>query len=304
MTSPQRYSSFSSAACVVSMLLLVAAIPALADPPAAPVPAPPAAPAAPASAPANAAWSVKDTHGTALAIPADKPSLLVFLRPGQEQTQDEIKLLAATLKDRTDIQIIAILSGDDAPQNSAKLAADPTWAATHWPIVQDADYASSGKFGIHVWPTTLVISPAGETLAHLAGLPATLENDLPAYLDFATKKIDRAALDKRLADRQVITDSQAQKAARHVEVAQRLAAQGMFDDAKKELVNALALGPKDPNVLLLVARTNLVIGDAKAAQALLAKLTANGAERGGGQLPTPPDQSAQRLVCRAPGKLG
>jgi len=214
--------------------------------------------------------TLKDTTGADHLLPAkDKLTLLLFLRPGQSQSDEAIKLLPLILKDHP-AQILLIVSGDDAAANAAKLAA----AKTPYPIITDLDYAIGGRFNTRVWPTTAILNSDNKVTAHLAGLPVTFANDIAAHLDFAAGKLDQAGLDKALANREVVADSVAQKAARHVEVAMRLAEKGMTDQAQAELAKAADLKPTDGNVLLSMARVHLMTGDAKSALALLDKIPA------------------------------
>jgi tetratricopeptide (TPR) repeat protein len=218
---------------------------------------------------ADAPWTMKDRKGQELAVPAtDKPTLLLFLRPGQAQSEEALKI-ASTLAAGRSLQVIAVVSGEDAPASAPRLA-----AAGAWPVVIDPTYATSGHFGVKVWPTTVVVKPAagGEVSAHLAGLPVSFANDLAAHLDFAAGKIDKPALEKALADREVVADSAAQKASRHVEVALRLAEKGMDDQAAAELARAAELKPTDSGVLAAMSRVHLMLGDTKPALALLAQL--------------------------------
>jgi tetratricopeptide (TPR) repeat protein len=231
--------------------------------------------------PATTAPALNDPQGHPLAIPAQgQITLLVFLRADQTQSAKAIDLLTKRLKTRKDLQIIGIVSGDDAAAGAVKLAA--SWP---WPLIADTSYAASGKFEVHVWPTTVIIDKAdgvarGAQLAHLPGMPASYETDVDAYLDFAAGKIDRAGLEKRLTTLDAIADTADQKASRHVEVAQRLAEKGMNDDARAELAKAIDLKPADPLIQLAIARIDLQIGDPKAAQTLLAKLTDPALPRG------------------------
>lgn len=232
----------------------------------------PRAPAqtAPSTAPQPLTWSAKDTHDRGLAIPAAQTSLLVFLRPGQSQSEETIKLLTPLLKDRKDIQLVGIISGDEAAVGAAQLEKSQ-WTA---PIVADTSYDISGKFSVRVWPTVIIINPKGVTVAHLPGLPVTFSNDVAAYLDFAAAKIDQSALDKQLNNRQIVADSEDQKAARHAEVALRLAEKGMKELAQAQVAQALELKPANPALLLSLARTDLMTGDTRGAQALLDKIPA------------------------------
>jgi thioredoxin-like negative regulator of GroEL len=226
-----------------------------------------------ASAPApppTITWLARGTHDQGLAIPSAQSTLLVFLRPGQSQSEEMIKLLGPLLKERKDVQVVGIVSGDDAAVGAAQLEKG-RWTA---PILADTDYDASGKFGVRVWPTVVIVSPTGRQVAHLPGLPVTFSNEVAAYLDFAAGKIDQAALDKLLADREVVADSTDQKAARHAEVALRLAEKGMKELAQAEVAKALELKPANPKLLLSLARTDLMTGDVKGAEALLARMPA------------------------------
>jgi tetratricopeptide (TPR) repeat protein len=225
-------------------------------------------PAPTATSPAP--WEARDTAGKAVAVPAaDRPSILVFLRPSQQQSTRTIEELRAAVKDKQ-VQIVGIVSGDEAEQSAAALAKpESKWS---WPVVTDPEYAASGRYGVHVWPTTVVITKTGAQAAHIAGLPASFAGDLEAYLEFAAGKIDQAALDKRLAGQEIVADSAEQKASRHIQVAQRLAEKGLKDQAKAELAKAAEYKPADPVAQAALARVYLTVGDTKSAEALLAKI--------------------------------
>ncbi|MEI7835915.1 MAG: tetratricopeptide repeat protein, partial [Planctomycetota bacterium] len=141
-----------------------------------------------------------------------------------------------------------------------------------WPVVLDTEFAAVGSCRIHVWPTTLIVSPEGLELAHLAGLPQTYARDLGAWLAFATKKIDQAGLDKQLAATDVVADSHQQQAARHLQVAQQLLEKGLPEQAKAEIDQGLKLAPDDGRLLLLAAKAMLLQKDAPGALAAAEKL--------------------------------
>src|SRR5579884_2929462 len=86
------------------------------------------------------AWNGTDTQGHAVGVPAQNPTLLLFLRVDQSQSSDEITQLQGALKDRKDLQVVAVVSGDDAESNAGKLA-----AKCSWPVVADGNYVASGK---------------------------------------------------------------------------------------------------------------------------------------------------------------
>src|SRR4051794_39318891 len=102
----------------------------------------------------SATWTGKDSQGHAVVLPAEgKATVVAFLRPGQAQTDDAIKALAA-LQSRGDLQVLAVVSGDDAPTLATALV-KAKWTG---PIVIDDDYGLSGKLEVKVWPTTVIVS--------------------------------------------------------------------------------------------------------------------------------------------------
>ena len=134
------------------------------------------------------AWSSKDTQGRAVTVPAATTSVLVFVRPDQPQSKKAIEQVSGALKDAKDVQVIAIISGDEA-------APDKLGDKWSWPIVADPQYAASGKYAVRVWPTTVVVAKDGSLAAHIGGFPASFGKDLDAYVAFAGGKIDKATLD-------------------------------------------------------------------------------------------------------------
>ncbi len=174
------------------------------------------------------------------------------------------KLLKEMKEAAGGVQVIGVVSGDAAEAGAKKIA-----EATKWNVVADVKYDVSGKMMVRVWPTTVVINGKGEQVAHLAGMSASYGKDLEAYLAFAAGKIDKAALDKRLADNGVVTDSSGQKAERHVLLAEQLANHGEMELAQAELGKAAALKPVDPKVQLAMASVMVMVGDVKGAEAIV-----------------------------------
>ena len=89
---------------------------------------------------------------------------------------------------------------------------------------------------------------------------------LDSYLDFATGKIDRETLNRRISASQVIEDDPHQMARRHLEVAERQLAKGFLPAARQELERGLRQDPK--NADLQIADVNLTILEGNPAQAL------------------------------------
>lgn len=205
---------------------------------------------------------------------ADKPaaktgtvSLLLFLRTGQSQSVDALKNAKTALEGLPAISAKIVLSGKQDPEELRAFT-----KGVSWPVVEDTGYEMFGKHAVRVWPTSIVVLPDGKELARLTGMPQTYVRDLNAYLAFASGKIDRKALDNVLSSSKRVGDGPLQRARRHLVVAQRLLAKGQIKPAQQEIEHGLKLVPDDARLLLVKARTLLLLNGPKEALAVLGKL--------------------------------
>ena len=218
-----------------------------------------------ADAPRSVQWSAKDIKGAAVSVPADRPSVLAFIRADQDLTRQVLAAIQKTVVDTRMAQVVLIFSGPLAEKQAQQQA----WEnSQNWPIVADSAFSASGKLNIHVWPTTLVINPTGQEVAHLAGATRNFSQELEAYLALAAGKIDKQGLEQRLTTREVIIDGPRERAARHVRMAQQFFSQERTSQAKAELDKALALQPDDAASKLLMSK--LLVAEGKPAEALKA----------------------------------
>jgi tetratricopeptide (TPR) repeat protein len=222
-----------------------------------------------ADAPPTIDWNGKDIGGADVKVPVDRTSIVAFVRGDQPQSKDALKQIQAAVTDAKMAQVLVILSGPTAVESAKAMQIDVPSA---WRLVADAEFAASGKMNIHVWPTTLVVKSDGTQVAHLAGMPKSFSTDLKAYLDYAAGKLDDTALQKRLTTEDVITDSPAQIASRHLQIAQRLLEQGQIDQAESEINEGLKRVPNDPMLELTLARVMVMKNQPKLAIELLDKL--------------------------------
>lgn len=196
-------------------------------------------------------WTATDTRGAAIAVPAkDKPSVLVFARLDQQTSTEALEHVKA-IADKISLNVLVILSGDSAAASARTFQESGKYP---WPVVVDPKFETSGNMGVHVWPTVLVVKANGQQLAHLAGMPPTFAADLNNYMEFAGARIDEATLKQRLTTRETVTDTDEQKAARHLQVARRLLDAADVRGASSEIEAGVKLQPGNPNLLLLQAR--------------------------------------------------
>ncbi len=255
----------------------------------------------PATAPEKVEWSGQDIAGRPVKVPApDRPTVLLFAMADQAQSNQAIEQAKAVLE-KTGVraqgsgpptapppgpgaaapaapppasafQVAAVITGAGVEAAAKKLADEGKWP---FPVVIDRDYAISGRMGVHVWPTTLVISSAGEPLAHLAGLPGAYAADLEAHLAFAAGRITREELAGRLAAHRVVAGTPEQVAHRHLLVAERLLEKDLLDQARQELARGLAIKPDDPALQAAMIRVLILQNQLPEAQAGLDKLDAS-----------------------------
>ena len=220
-----------------------------------------------------AKWSGKDVAGKAVVVPdAAKPTLLLFLRPEQPQSQQVVKMTEAALREGHGAQVIVILSGSAAAEQASALAAQKVVA---WPIVTDADGKLAQQHGVASWPATLIVRPDATVVSHIAGAPLSLTFAIGAYIDFASGKIERDALHEQLARHALVSDGPVQKAVWHAQMGERLLIEGKAELAKQMFLDGLKLDATNVPLQAGLAEALIQLNDADAALKQLAKLPPN-----------------------------
>lgn len=216
--------------------------------------------------PADLQISAQSTAGQAINIPAgDKPTVILFYRPEQRQSQDALVALPKALEDRSSTQTLVVVSGP----YSADAIRSP------YPIVLDRDYTLSGRLNVHAWPTTLLISPKGDALAHVGGIGPGYVLEVGAYAAFVSGDIDQVALNRRLNNTDQVRDSATQAAGRHLQVAQKFMGEADYDAALAEIDRGLKLDPASARLKVAKIRVLLDKGNSAQAKAILGELPAN-----------------------------
>jgi tetratricopeptide (TPR) repeat protein len=212
-------------------------------------------------------WAGSDIRGAAVKVPAsDRVTILVFLMEGQAQSKEAALQVKKLLAGAGSVQAIAIVRGQDAETRAKELARSGQWTL---PAVADSDYGVSGKMSVHVWPTTVVVRPNGEVVAHMGGLSPSFAHVLELYVQAGQGKLDPAGLTKRLASDEVVSDTPHQKAARHQQLGQRLLEKGQIDQARSEFADGLKLEPGEKVLQMGMTRALLMAGQPEQALAML-----------------------------------
>lgn len=236
--------------------------------------------------PADIQASLQSTTGQAINIPTgDKITVLLFYRPGQQQSDEALKQLADILGKRP-VQPLLVISGPPANKQPAST----------YPMIQDADYSLSGKMQVHAWPTTVIVSPKGDVVAHVAGTGPGYALEASTYLAFIAGEINHDTMEQRLASPDEVKDSPAQAAGRHLQVAKKFMARDSFEAALMELDRGLKLDPTSTPLKATKIRVLLALDKADDAKALLPQLDASA-------LPAPQLALVQGMVAAANGDL-
>lgn len=210
-----------------------------------------AAHAAPDEARPPLKWTGTTAQGGTVSVPAkDQPSLMLFVRADQPQSREVLRTAARLVTATQPAQVVVVVSGPKAMEQSRAFIDQKIT----WPIVLDVDYATSGLLNVHAWPTLTIIDSAGGQVAYIAGVTDSLAHDLDGYLQFAAGKIDRPALDKHLAERQIAGTTVEEKAARHLQVAIRLIDNARYDEADVEIEQGLKFQPDGAALKVAQAR--------------------------------------------------
>ena len=222
-------------------------------------------------------WQAKDTAGRDVVVPdAQRMTVVVFGMAGQQRSAGVLRELDTLFGEDETVQLIAVVSGAAAATDALKLARSVGWQG---PMVADADYAVSGRFDVHVWPSTAVVGADGRELGRIAGSPASFAKDMQTYLAFAHGQIDRAVLDERLAAHQHVASTPGHVAERHLHVAERLLERGQVEQARDQLLRGLEASGDDARLHLLLARAQILMGQPAEALQRLDALGAGAAGR-------------------------
>ncbi len=212
----------------------------------------PRVPAADKREPIMVKWSDRDISGACVKVPADgRPSVLLFLRADQVQSRQVVKMVSAATPQIGLAQVVVVLSGPQAEEHAKAFAATKT---ASWPIITDTGYALSKLLGVEVRPATLVVQTDGVLVMHVGGAPLSLTVELEAYLDLATKKIDREALRQRLAEHELVGDGPVTRAAWHLQMGRKLLDEGNAEEALTMLADGLKLQPNSVELRTEVIR--------------------------------------------------
>jgi predicted CXXCH cytochrome family protein len=237
----------------------------------------PRVPAADKREPILVKWSTRDIRGAEVKVPDDgRPSVVLFLRADQAQSQQVVRMVSAATPQIGLAQVVVVFSGPQAKEHAMAFVGE---SAPSWLIIADAGYALSKPLGVEVWPATLVVQADRMLVAHVGGAPLSLTVELQAFLDLAAQKIDREALNRRLAERELVGDGPAQRAAWHLQMGRKLREEGKAEEARTILAGGLKFLPNSVDLRVEMARALADLKQAEQVMDLLKQLPA-------GALPT------------------
>jgi predicted CXXCH cytochrome family protein len=237
-----------------------------------PIQSSPRVPAADERKPIVVTWSARSVAGSEVKVPADeRPTVLLFLRADQAQSQQAVRMVLAATPQIGLAQVVAIFSGRQAEEHAKAFAAT---GIADWPVIADPAYALSKTLGVEVWPATLVVQDDGVLVTHVGGAPLSLTVELGAYLDLAMRKIDRAALNRRLAEHDLVGDGPVERAAWHLQMGRKLLEEGKAEEARAILADGLRFQPGSADLQVEMVRALAELKQAEQAMNLVKQLPA------------------------------
>lgn len=218
-------------------------------------------------------WQGPTLSGESIQIPENEQvSLVVFAMVDQDRSQKALEQLGQMIGDGEGVRPILVVSGVNATINARRLKEQ---VDVDWPVAVDPEYELSSQFHVRAWPTVGVVKPDGTLVHVVAGLPSTLTRQVRAHLDLARGRLSEDELKQRLESPELIEDSPAQQASRHIQVAERMMRLGQYAQAARELEQAFERAPDHPLGRLLDARLKCLTGDPAAAMQQLDRVDAS-----------------------------
>ncbi|MCB2156307.1 cytochrome c3 family protein [bacterium] len=220
--------------------------------------------------PVLAMFTGMNLDGEVVEVPdGNRPSIIMFLRGGQPQSQQMMETVAAESSALQPAQIVAIFSGETAGEQAEPYAGT---SSAPWPILIDPEYHLSSMLGVEVWPAAFIVQSDGVQIAHIGGAPLSLAVSLESYIQLARGEIDREAVRQRLASNQVIGDGSAKSAIWHLQMGGKLLDEGKPEEARAMFAKGLELDPESVDLKVKMISTLAELKNAKDAINLLDRL--------------------------------
>ncbi|HHN78230.1 MAG TPA: tetratricopeptide repeat protein [Phycisphaerales bacterium] len=162
------------------------------------------------------------------------------------------------------------------------------------PLGLDASRRLYGQLGLIVFPTTIIADKTGKLTHVISTHGPEYPRVLEAYIRHTLGMIDEKGLKDQLDAGPTSIGSPKSLASRHRAAARLLRDKGLIEDARRELIKALAFDPENPNIRLDLADVDLSAGqNAEALEMAMAVLEK-----------TPTHRLARQLAGIAKFKLG
>lgn len=197
--------------------------------------------------------TARDILGNGVKVPADgQPSVLLFLRAEQPQSLQVVTMVSAAMPRITPAQVVVVFGGPQAKEQAKTFAGTKNGS---WPVIADDGFALSSELGVDVWPATLVVQADGVLVSHIGGAPPSLTMELEAYLELATKKINREALQQRLTKFELVGDHPAKRASWYLQMGAKLLDEGKAEEARAMFADGMKAQPDSVELRVAMVRT-------------------------------------------------
>lgn len=211
-------------------------------------------------------FSLSNTEGNTISISnfKDKTLMLLFWRTGQKRSVMALEETDEILKKHGEkgVNAICIIQSSDDQAEAAKVIKDREITC---PLLIDSDRSVYGKYGIRVFPTTVLINKDGAIAYDIPSHPLTFKIKLDGYVRRMLGEINDEELENVLSPQKEKTDDATLEAMRLHNLAMKFVKMRMFDQAVDTAVKSVEAKPDLVEPLTLLGFLYLKTDDAEKA---------------------------------------
>ncbi len=198
-------------------------------------------------------FKLKDLDGKTYSLSQYKGKvvIVVYWRPGQERSLNELKALKSLHETFSDqpVQVLAITKDTDKRSTIKDLQQS---LELPFPLLLDSNEEVYSQFGVFVFPSTALIDRKGIYRVHYGSFrkddSKAIAGQVRVLLGLISENELRA---EEEAEAPLVTEEQ-KRARNHINLAKTLKKRGMDEKAVEEIEKAVALDPSDPEGHILL----------------------------------------------------
>ena len=184
-----------------------------------------------------------DGKTTSLHEHQDKVVVIIFWRTEQDRSLlalKDVKDLLDKYKDKG-MQVLSIIEDSDDKEQAQKIFMENHF---DYPLLVDSDRNVYGKYGVRVFPTTVIVDKEGTLLYDIPSHPLTYRTKLRGYIKKILGEIDEAELEEELSPHKEEKDKSYLEASRLYNLSLKFTEARLYDQAINTLKQSIDADPK------------------------------------------------------------